>query len=96
MKFLNLIWSFIKGIFGAFTTDKGGHSARKWVAFTLVVCVCYVHFRFVDVSVAIEVMIIDLLFISLLLGLVTADNLIQLRMGRNHNEPKQEIKKEEQ
>lgn len=88
-----VILNFFKGILESFSNNKDGHSARKWTAFILTACVVYIHIRFVDISIAVEVLIIDLLFVALLLGLVTADNLIQLRMGRNQTpEPKKEDK----
>lgn len=71
----------INDLIKSFTNDKGGFSARKLTAFALMVCVAYIHYKYVDLSIAVEVLIIDLCAVLLCLGLVTASNLIELKNG---------------
>lgn len=71
----------IDNLIKSFTNDKGGFSARKLTAFALMVCVAYIHYNYVDLSIAVEVLIIDLSAVLLCLGLVTASNLIELKNG---------------
>jgi len=59
-----------------------GMSSRKLTAFALMLCVAYCHIRFVDASVVVEIIIIDLSFILLLLGIITVQNLIELKNGK--------------
>ena len=74
---------FIIGFLYTFSNDKRGNSARKTTAFALMLCVAWVHLRFVDANNAVEVLVIDLLFVALLLGIVTAQNLIELKLGKH-------------
>lgn len=84
---------FIIGFLYTFSNDKRGNSARKTTAFALMLCVAWVHLRFVDVGNAVEVLIIDLIFVALLLGIVTAQNLIELKLGKNEAEKRPEQSK---
>lgn len=77
------IIDFINGALYSFTNDKKGFSARKLTSFALMLCVGYIHLRFVDVNNSVEVLVIDLIFVALLLGIVTAQNLIELKLGKN-------------
>ena len=74
---------FIIGFLYTFTNDKRGNSARKATAFALMVCVAWIHYKYIDKDNAINALWIDLLFIALMLGIVTAQNLIELKLGKN-------------
>ncbi len=70
----------------SFNTEKGGFAARKLTAFALMICIAYIHFKFVDITIAVEVLIVDLSGVLLCLGLVTASNIIELKNGpKNDN-----------
>lgn len=74
-----------------FRNTTEGSSARKLTAFALTLCVIYVHIKFVNHRNAVEVIIIDLLAILLLLGIVTIQNIIELKMGYKYRDtPKKE------
>jgi hypothetical protein len=77
---MNIAENLIK----SFTTEKGGFAARKLTAFALMVCVAYIHFKYVDITIAVEVLIVDLAAVLLCLGLVTASNIIELKNGKNN------------
>ena len=71
----------INNILASFNNHEKGFSARKLTAFALMVCIGYIHYKFVDTSIAIEALIVDLCGVLLSLGLVTAANIIELRNG---------------
>jgi hypothetical protein len=77
----------IKQLLGSFNNiRKEGLSARKLTAFALMVCIAFIHFKFVDKDNAIEAMIIDLSGVLLCLGIVTAQNIIEFKQGgKNEN-----------
>lgn len=74
----NRFQDFLKSFYNKF---EEGMSARKLTAFTLMACIVYGHLRFVDVTVIVEVLIIDLSAVALLLGIVTVQNLIEFKTG---------------
>jgi hypothetical protein len=74
----------MKFIVGSFTNEKNGASARKLTAFALMILIAYSHFKYVDLSNVVEVLIIDLSGVLLCLGLVTASNIIELKNGKNN------------
>ena len=73
--------SIAENLLKSFNTEKGGYAARKLTAFALMICVAYIHFKFVDITIAVEVLIVDLSGVLLCLGLVTASNIIELKNG---------------
>ena len=75
----------IENILKSFSTEKGGYAARKLTAFALMICIAYIHFKFVDITIAVEVLIVDLSGVLLCLGLVTASNILELRNGPKNN-----------
>lgn len=79
---MNVIGNILK----SFTNDKGGWSARKLTAFALMVCVAYIHYKYVDITISVEVLIVDLSAVLLCLGLVTASNIIELKNGSKTKE----------
>ena len=73
----------VDNLIKSFTTEKGGFAARKLTAFALMVCIAYIHLKYVDASIAVEIMIIDLAGVLLCLGLVTTANIIELKNGNS-------------
>ena len=74
----------IKQLLGSFdNVPKQGFSARKLTAFALMLCIAFIHFRFVDKDNAIEALMIDLSGVLLCLGIITAQNVIELKNGKN-------------
>ena len=76
----------INNILASFNNYEKGFSARKLTAFSLMICIAYIHYKFVDTSIAIEALIIDLSGVLISLGIVTAEQVIKLKNGGN-NEP---------
>ena len=74
----------IDNLIKSFTTEKGGFAARKLTAFALMILIAYSHFKYVDLTNVVEVLIIDLSGVLLCLGLVTASNIIELKNGKNN------------
>jgi hypothetical protein len=68
-------------ILRSFDSGKGGFSARKLTAFSMNAVMIYLHFRWVDHDNIVSVLIVDASFIALLLGIVTAEQIIALRNG---------------
>jgi hypothetical protein len=66
----------------SFDAGPGGLSARKLTSFSINVVTLYLHFRWVDHENVVEVLIIDACFVSLLLGIVTAEQIIKLKNGQ--------------
>lgn len=79
--------NFINKIILSFENSKDGFSARKLTAFILILCICYIHFKFVDLQNAVEVLIIDLCGVLIALGIVTAQNIIELKNGSTNTKP---------
>lgn len=70
----------------SFNTEKGGFAARKLTAFALMICIAYIHFKFVDITIAVEVLIIDLSGVMLCLAIVTGEQIIMLKNGTKKDE----------
>ena len=66
-------------LLASFENSPAGFSARKLSAFVLMVCVVWLHYKYVDTSVVVEVIVTDLCFVLLLLGIITVQNIIELR-----------------
>lgn len=77
-KFLTKI---INNLVGSFDTEKGGFSSRKLTAFITVLCIIYIHIKFVDVSNSLDVLMYDMLFVLVLFGIVTSDQLYRFKKG---------------
>ncbi len=77
---------FIIGFLYTFTNNRKGNSARKTTAFALMVCVGWIHYSYLSIETATTVLLIDLSFIALLLGIVTAQNLLELKFGKKSDE----------
>lgn len=70
-------------ILNSFKNDKDGFSARKSTAFALVGCIIYIHAYHVTNENSAEMAIIDLCGVLIALGIVTAQNIIELKNGKN-------------
>jgi hypothetical protein len=71
------ILSFIN----SFDNRKPGKSGRKLTAFALMLCVAWLHYKYVTNETASTFLLYDLCGIFLLLGIVTAQNIINLKNG---------------
>ena len=76
IKAINDIWS-------SFNNYEKGASARKLSAFALMVLIAYAHYKYLDISNVVEVIIIDLCGVLILLGLVTAQNILDYKKQSN-------------
>ena len=74
---------FLIGFLYTFTNNRKGNSARKTTAFALMGCVGWIHFSYLSIETATTILLIDLSFIALLLGIVTVQNLLELKFGKN-------------
>jgi len=75
---MNILERFIN----SFDTKNEGFSARKLTAFTFVLLAGYIHYEYVNVDNAIEALIIDSATALLCLGIITAQNIINFKNGR--------------
>ena len=71
----------LKFILASFRNEPGGASARKLTAFAFMLCVAWVHLKYVNHQNAIAALVIDVSAALLSLSIVTAENLIRLRHG---------------
>lgn len=86
--------NFIQKLLLTFDNSKEGHSARKWTAFIIVSCVIVGHaiyykhcFSKEDFSIFAEVLIIDYVACGFFLGLITFQNIIELKNGSTNTQP---------
>jgi len=84
----NIIFNILKSL----DNRPGGFSARKLTAFITMLCVIYLHIHYVDLTVLVSVLVYDMLFILLLLGLITMDQLYKFKNGRNNSTPPEDDK----
>jgi hypothetical protein len=68
-------------IYNSFFNNKEGFSARKLTAFSLMVCVAWLHYSHVTDANADTFLMYDLIAIFLLLGVITAQNIIHFKNG---------------
>jgi len=69
----------------SFENNKDGFSARKLTAFILVLNICYIHYKFVNSQNAVETIIVDLCGVLVSLGIITAQQVIELKNGNSPN-----------
>jgi len=72
------IWN---NFISSFNNSKDGGSARKSTAFGAMIFIAYCHYKFVSNTNVVEVIIIDWCGVLICLGLVTAQNIIELKNG---------------
>jgi hypothetical protein len=85
---------FIKDLVDSLSNQPGGFSLRKITALVTMICVVYIHKSYVDLNNAVSVVVYDMLFILLLFGVVTFDQLYKFKTGGSSTE--QKPKEEEQ
>lgn len=86
---------FITWFSSSFDNTTTGASARKLTAFALMLCIAYIHLRFIDHDNAIDALIIDLIGVAFFLGLITASQIVELRNGNIITKTKKETVQEE-
>ena len=65
----------------SFDNSKEGASARKLTAFALMICIAYLHYKFADTSNAVSFLTVDLVGVFVILGIVTAEQVIKFKNG---------------
>lgn len=88
----NLLKNIVLNLLRALDNRPGGFSARKLSAFVTMLCVIYLHIHYVDATVLVSVLFYDMLFILLLLGLITVDQLYKFKNGGNNSTPPKDDK----
>lgn len=71
----------IQNILASFDNSNAGFSARKLTAFWLVVLLTYIEGRYTNSENLVEIAIIDVCGAFLCLGIITAEQIINLRSG---------------
>jgi hypothetical protein len=86
--------NFFEKMFLTFDNSKEGHSARKWTAFIIIACVVIGHILYYkhcytkeDFSIFSTILIIDYIAAAFFLGMVTAQNIIELKNGNSSEKP---------
>ena len=92
----NFIKNFIKDLVNSLNTQPTGFSARKLTAIVTMMCVIFLHIKYIDKTNVLSALEYDMMFVSLLFGIVTFDQLYKFKSGRTPTEekPKEEIKQE--
>lgn len=80
--------SFVKNILGSLNNKKDeGFSARKLTAFTIVVCIVYMHIVWgTNNNFSVEILICDIIGVAFFLGLITADQIIRFKNENKQND----------
>jgi len=73
-------------LIASFTTDKDGYSARKLSAFAAVVVAIYVTVKLIPIAAQIDALYAWLGFGLLCLGIVTVEQIINLKNNKNDNQ----------
>jgi hypothetical protein len=79
---MNKIKWFFENLFNALFNDKQGFSIRKCMAIVMVKITIMIELMNVNDKNLVSVLYINLGFVSLLIGLVTFQNLIELKNGK--------------
>jgi hypothetical protein len=86
--------NFFQKMLLTFDNSKEGHAARKWTAFIIILCTLTGHIFYFkhcfikeDFSIFAEVLIIDYVAAGFFLGLVTFQNIIELKNGSTNTKP---------
>jgi hypothetical protein len=80
-RFKNLKW-FFSNLFNALFNDKNGFSIRKCIAVITVKVGLVCQIRFCTTEILSTILIIDFAFAALLMGIVTIQNIIELKNGK--------------
>jgi Ca2+/Na+ antiporter len=73
-------------------TSPGGFSLRKITALIMLGCIVYIHYDYVDLDNSVDVVMYDMLFILLLFGIVTFDQLYKFKGNGKQEKPTEETK----
>ena len=76
MKVWTTIINALSYLFGALDTKPNSASLRKLAAVWTMILVTIAHSKFVSTTTIDSILMIDYLFIAVLLGLITAENII--------------------
>ncbi len=74
----------IENLINSLNNTDSGFSARKLTAFALMILIAYVHYKYVDLSNAIEAILIDLGGVLLLLGIITFEQILKFKNGNSN------------
>lgn len=74
----------IENLINSLNNQDSGFSARKLTAFALMILIAYVHYKYVDLSNAIEAILIDLGGVLLLLGIITFEQILKFKNGNSN------------
>jgi hypothetical protein len=66
-----------------------GFDPRKLTAWFIVALAGYAHIHYVDVTVIVEILIVDYMAIGVLLGIVTMEQVIKYRATKTEEKPKE-------
>ena len=72
----------IENILHALHNKPEGFSMRKITTAVTVLCMIYAHLRYLTPDNVVEMTIIDASFVSLLLGIVSAEQIIMFKNGK--------------
>ncbi len=90
-----IIFKFFGSIFvnwiNSFNNDKGGFSARKEAAFGGFILSAWATFKFTTPENLIEVVTIWLLYSLLCLGIITLQQVTELKSGKKEQPPSQNL-----
>jgi hypothetical protein len=77
-------------LLNSLNTAIGGYSARKLTAFVTVICILYIHYKYIGSANAIDALFYDMMFVLVLLGIVTFEQLYRLKteVGKKIDLPK--------
>ncbi len=77
-----------KNIMGSFNNNqKEGFSARKLTAFTLILCIIFMHLIWgKNNNFTVEILICDLIGVAFFLGLITVDQIIRFKNDNKKEE----------
>ncbi len=78
-----------KKLLASFDNENSGYSARKLTAFWLIVLLTFIEVKFTDKSNLIEIAIIDLTGGLLCLGIITAEQIIKFKNGKDEHKQEQ-------
>ncbi len=71
--------SIIKDFIASLNNRPGGFSLRRLCVLVMMVCIVWVHIKYVDVNNAVDIITYDMIFILALFGIVTFDKLYQFK-----------------
>ena len=73
-----------ENLLNSLNNKDSGWSARKLTALALMILIAYVHYKYVDLSNAIEAILIDLGGVLLLLGIITFEQILKFKNGNSN------------